>query len=65
MLRIVRGEKETIDSALKRFKRKFFATQISKQLKERMHFVKKSAKKRKQKLKATYNEHRKNQENDI
>jgi len=65
VLRIVRGEKETIDSALKRFKRKFFATQISKQLKERMHFVKKSAKKRKQKLKATYNEHRKNQENDI
>jgi small subunit ribosomal protein S21 len=65
VLRIVRGEKETIDSALKRFKRKFFATQISKQLKERMHFTKKSTKKRKQKLKATYNEHRKNQENDI
>jgi ribosomal protein S21 len=65
VLRIIRGEKETIDSALKRFKRKFFATQVSKKLKDRMHFTKKSAKKRKQKIKAIYNERRKNKENDI
>lgn len=65
MLRIKVGEKESIDKALKRFKRKFIQTQVSKQLKERMYFVKKSAKKRKQKIKATYNERRKNQENDI
>ncbi len=65
MLRIIKKEKESIDSALKRFKRKFFATQVSKQLKERMHFTKKSAKNRKQKIKAVYNERRKNKENDI
>ncbi len=65
MLRIKIGEKESIDKALKRFKRKFIQTQVSKQLKERMHFVKKSAKKRKQKIKAIYNERRKNKENDI
>ena len=65
MLRIIRGEKETIDSTLKRFKRKFFATKVSKELRERTHFTKKSAKKRQKKIKAVYNEHRKNKENDI
>ena len=65
MLRIKVGERESIDKALKRFKRKFIQTQVSKQLKERMYFVKKSAKKRKQKINATYNERRKNKENDI
>ena len=65
MLRIKVGEKESIDKALKRFKRKFIQTQVSKQLKERMYFVKKSAKKKQKKIKATYNERRKNKENDI
>ena len=65
MLRIKIGEKENIDKALKRFKRKFIETQVSKQLRERMYFTKKSAKKRKQKIKAVYNERRKNKENDI
>ena len=65
MLRIKVGDKENIDKALKRFKRKFIQTQVSKQLRERMYFVKKSAKKRKQKIKAAYNECRKNEENDI
>jgi len=65
VLRIVVGDKENIDRALKRFKRKFIQTQVSKELKERMHFVKKSVKKRKQKAKAVYNERRKNKENDI
>ena len=64
MLRIIRGEKETIDSALKRFKRKFFQTQVTKQLKDRMHFVKKSTKIRKQKDKAVYKERCKNYENE-
>ena len=65
MLRIKVGDKENIDKALKRFKRKFIQTQVSKQLKERMYFVKKSVKKREQKIKAVYNERRKNKENDI
>lgn len=65
MLKIKVGEKENIDKALKRFKRKFIQTQVSKQLRERMYFVKKSAKKRKQKIKAIYNERRKHKENDI
>jgi ribosomal protein S21 len=38
---------------------------VSKELRERTHFTKKSAKKRKQKIKAIYNERRKNKENDI
>jgi small subunit ribosomal protein S21 len=65
VLRIILKDKENIDKALKRFKRKFIQTQVSKQLRERMHFIKKSAKKRKQKIKAEYNERRKNKENDI
>jgi small subunit ribosomal protein S21 len=65
VLRIIVGDKENIDKALKRFKRKFIQTQVSKQLRERMHFIKKSVKKRKQKKKAVYNERRKNKENDI
>ena len=65
MLRIKVGDRESIDKALKRFKRKFIQTQVSKRLRDKMHFVKKSAKKRKQKIKAIYNERRKNKENDI
>ena len=65
MLKIKVGDKEHIDKALKRFKRKFIETQVSKQLRERMYFTKKSAKNRKQKIKAVYNERRKNKENDI
>ena len=64
MLRIIRSEKETIDSVLKRFKRKFFQTQVTKQLRDRMHFIKKSTKKRKQKDKAIYKEQCKNNENE-
>ena len=65
MLIIKVGEKENIDRALKRFKRKFIQTQVPKRLKEKMYFTKKSAKKRKQKIKAIYVERRKNKENDI
>ena len=47
-------EGENIDRALKRFKRKFDRTKTMKNLRERKHFTKPSVAKRAQKIKATY-----------
>lgn len=45
---------ESIDQALKRFKRKFQQTQIIKELRSRKEFTKPSVKKRSEYLKAVY-----------
>jgi small subunit ribosomal protein S21 len=47
-------ENESIDRALKRFKKKFERTGVLKELRGRTHFVKPSVQKRTVKLKAAY-----------
>ena len=47
-------ENESIDRALKRFKKKFEKTGVLKELRSRTHFVKPSIKNRDTKLKAAY-----------
>ena len=54
MLIIKKGEKESIDKVLKRYKRKCRETRLLKDIRARKEFVKPSAVKRKQKLKAIY-----------
>ena len=54
MLVIKIGKKENINSALKRFKRKFRDTRVIQEIRSRQEFVKPSEKKRKQKQKAIY-----------
>ena len=54
MLIIDVKETESIDRALKRFKRKFESTGTMKQLRKRKHFTKPSVQKRNIRLKAAY-----------
>ena len=54
MLIIPVKEGENIDRALKRFKRKFDRTKTMKNLRERKHFTKPAVAKRAQKIKASY-----------
>jgi|TARA_B100000959_G_C14863439_1_gene575227 small subunit ribosomal protein S21 len=56
MLVIPVKEGESIDRALKRFKKKFLKTGTLKQLRSRKQFTKKSVLLREQKLKATYSQ---------
>jgi small subunit ribosomal protein S21 len=61
MLIIKRGEKESIDKVLKKYKRKCRETRLLKDIRARKEFVKPSAIKRKQKLKAIYQQNLKNE----
>ncbi|WP_369047721.1 30S ribosomal protein S21 [Tenacibaculum sp. UWU-22] len=54
MLIIPVKEGENIDRALKRFKRKFDRTKTMKQLRNRKQYTKPSVEKRAQKIKASY-----------
>jgi len=54
MLIIKRGEKDSIDKILKQYKRKCRETDLLKDIRSRKEFIKPSAAKRKQKLKAIY-----------
>ena len=54
MLVIKIDEKETIEKALKRYKRKFEKTKVLKELRERKNFTKKSVKNREKLNKAIY-----------
>lgn len=56
MLKTVVKEGESIERALKRFKRKFKKTKVLQQLRERQQFTKPSVAKRKLKQKAEYRE---------
>jgi len=51
-IKIHRGE--SIEKALKRFKRKFIRTKVTKELRRRSEFKKKSVKRREEILKAKY-----------
>jgi len=54
MLIIKKGEKESIDKVLKKYKRKCRETRLLKDIRARKEFVKPSEIKRKQKQKAIY-----------
>jgi len=56
MLIIPVKEGESIDRALKRFKRKFNKVKMMQQIRERMHYTKPSEKRRQQLLRARYRE---------
>ncbi len=55
-------EGESIERALKKYKRKFEKTGVVKELRERQKYTKPSVKKREAKLKAIYIQQLKNQE---
>ncbi|MEM9820578.1 MAG: 30S ribosomal protein S21 [Bacteroidota bacterium] len=54
MLIIDISENETLDRALKKYKRKFDRAGVLKELRKRKHFVKPSVKRRAEVLKAVY-----------
>ncbi len=56
MLKTVVKEGESIERALKRFKRKFKKTKVLQELRQRQQFTKPSVAKRKMKQKAAYKE---------
>jgi small subunit ribosomal protein S21 len=62
MIVIPVNEGESIERAIKRYKRKFDRTGILKELRKRKEFLKPSVKKRQQKLKAIYIQHLRDQE---
>lgn len=58
MVGISVGENESIDKALRRFKKKYERSGVLKEFKKRTFFVKPSVKKRMEKLKALRRAHR-------
>lgn len=56
MLKTIVKEGESIERALKRFKRKYKKTKLLQELRERQQFTKPSVQKRKTKQKAAYRE---------
>jgi|TARA_R110001583_G_scaffold4513_2_gene25995 small subunit ribosomal protein S21 len=60
MLIIKKGEKESIDKVLKKYKRKCRETRLLKDIRARKEFVKPSEIKRKQKQKAIYQQKQNN-----
>ncbi len=54
MLKIIVGKNESIDKAVKRYKRKYDSTKMSREIRDRREFKKKSVKKREEKQKAIF-----------
>jgi len=57
-------ENESIDKALKRFKKKFEKTGVLRELRERTFYTKPSVKRRTEVIKAEYRQHMREQENN-
>jgi small subunit ribosomal protein S21 len=57
MLIIDVKDSESIDKALKKYKKKYEKSQMLKQLRARKHFTKKSVERRTEVLKAAYRQH--------
>ena len=57
MIHITVKDNESVDRALKRFKKKFERTGVLKELRSRTYFEKPSVTKRKQKERAVYKQH--------
>lgn len=55
-------ENESLDRALKKFKKKFEKTGVLRELRERQQFTKPSVKKRHQKIKAAYKQQQQDKE---
>jgi small subunit ribosomal protein S21 len=64
MLKIEVKKDESIDRALKRYKRKRRSTKLVEEIRERREFTKDSVKRRKSKEKATYREQYLNQQDN-
>lgn len=64
MVGIILGENESIDKALKRFKKKYERSGVLKEYKKRTFFVKPSIEKRMERLKAQRRAHRENMNKD-
>lgn len=62
MLKVIIKDGDTIEKALKQFKRKTMNTKLIKELRDRQEFEKPSVTRRKKKLKALYVQHLKNAE---
>ena len=60
MIRVVVKENESIDKALKRFKKKLEKTRVLKDYRSRQFFTKPSVERRKEILKAAYKEQKSN-----
>jgi small subunit ribosomal protein S21 len=56
-------ENESIDKALKRFKKKFEKTGVLREVRSRQHFVKPSIKRREHVIRASYIQHLRDKEN--
>ncbi len=65
MLIVEVKDNESIDRALKRYKRKFLNSQTLKELRRRKHFTKPSETRRNQKLKAAYKEQKQRAEEGL
>ncbi|MFT6868731.1 MAG: small subunit ribosomal protein S21 [Cyclobacteriaceae bacterium] len=63
MLIINIKDNESIDKALKRFKKKFEKTGVLRELRSRTAFIKPSVRRRKEVIKATYIQHLREAEN--
>ena len=57
-------ENESIDKALKRFKKKFEKTGVLRELRDRSHFTKPSIRRRAEIIKAEYRQKMRDQENN-
>ena len=62
MLIIERKDGESIDRALKRYKRKYRRTKVRQELRRRKQFTKPSVKRRNEIIDAVYREQKKNEE---
>jgi small subunit ribosomal protein S21 len=65
MLIVEVKENETIDKALKRYKRKYQRAQVIKELRRRQHFTKPSVKRRNEILKAQYKDQKQREEEEV
>ena len=65
MLIVEVKENETIDKALKRYKRKYQRAQVIKELRRRQHFTKPSVRRRNEVLKAQYKEQKQREEGEL
>lgn len=63
MIEVKVKENESIDKALKRFKKKFEKTGVLKELRGRTHYVKPSIQRRNEKLRAIYRQKKYAEEN--
>lgn len=57
-------DNETIDKALKRYKRKYQRAQVIQELRRRQHFTKPSVKRRNELLKAQYKQQKQEEEGE-